>query len=230
MRERAFLIILVFQEVLCASAREQKKFSLMHIGGFQKFSLIDYPGQMSAVIFTQGCNFRCPWCHNPELVLPERFGASLNCEEILSFLDSRAGKLDGVTISGGEPTLQQNLIARLRELKSRPFRVKLDTNGSRPHVLKEALEEDLLDYVAMDIKAPLGSYSYLAGVEVDTAAIEQSIDLLVDSGVEHHFRTTAVPGLLTEAMRKEISAWMQDLNVRHIFQDFVPGDTLDSGS
>ncbi len=194
----------------------------MRIGGFQKCSLIDYPDLISAVLFTQGCNFRCPWCHNPELVLSEQFGGSFDFEEILAFLDSRVGKLDAVTISGGEPTLQQNLLVCLRQLKSRPFRIKLDTNGSRPQILEETLEEGLLDYVAMDIKAPLDSYSDLVGVKADIAAIEQSIELLLNSGIDHHFRTTSVPGLLTNSMKGDITRWMQSLGARHIFQDFVP--------
>ena len=198
----------------------------MRIGGFQKFSLIDYPGLVSAVIFTQGCNFRCPWCHNPELVLPERFGEALDFEQILVFLDSRAGKLDGVTVSGGEPTLQQDLLHGLQELKTRSFKVKMDTNGSRPQILKEALDQGLLDYVAMDIKAPLGSYSQLAGVEVDTAAVEQSIELILHSGIAHHFRTTAVPGFLTDPMKAEIECWMQRLQANHVFQEFCPGELL----
>lgn len=199
----------------------------MRIGGFQKFSLIDYPGLISAIVFTRSCNFRCPYCHNPELVLPVQFGKTIDPEYIFAFLKGRAGKLDGVTITGGEPTLQPELPGFLRKLKSLPFKVKLDTNGSRPGVLQNALAENLLDFIAMDIKAPLNSYSTIAGVEVNTEALAKSINLILDSGLDYQFRTTIVPGLHTKNMIEEIKSWMQKLRANHLFQDFVPSDILD---
>ncbi len=199
----------------------------MRIGGLQKFSLIDYPGLISAVIFTQGCNFRCPYCHNPELVLPDRFEAPIDPEDVFAFLDSRKGKIEGVVISGGEPTLQEDLLHCLKRIKERSFKVKLDTNGSRPDVVKHALDNHLLDFIAMDIKAPPDSYFALSGVEVNMHDIEKSIDLVLCSGIEHLFKTTVVPNLFTNRMKKKIKRWMADLKANHIFQDFVPSDILD---
>lgn len=193
----------------------------MRIGGFHKFSLIDYPGLISAVIFTQGCNFRCPYCHNWELVLPEKFGRTLDLQEILAFLEARAGKIDGVTVSGGEPTMQQGLLDCLHEIKQRSFRVKLDTNGSNPDVVKQALEEGLLDFIAMDVKAPLDSYDRLAGVDVETEAIEQSMAHILNSGVAYQFRTTCPPEIFTQSMKDDITTWMKRLRAEHIFQKCV---------
>jgi len=199
----------------------------MRIGGFQKFSLIDYPDHISAVVFTQGCNFRCPYCHNPELVLPDRFGKTFDPQHILTYLDSRKGKIDGITITGGEPTLQQDLLVFLSKIKKRSFKIKLDTNGYKPEVIKNALEDNLLDFIAMDIKAPLESYSALAGVAVDTNAIEKSIAVILDSGIAYQFRTTFVPQLLSNKMLEEIESWMQAIKANHIVQDFVFSTILD---
>jgi pyruvate formate lyase activating enzyme len=197
----------------------------MRIGGFQKFSLLDYPGLVSAIVFTQGCNFRCPYCHNPELVLPDQFGETVDPEWILAFLETRQGRLDGVTITGGEPTIQPDVLEWLEAIKQRSFRVKLDTNGSNPHVVKQALDRNLLDFIAMDIKAPLDSYAALAGTAVDTAAIEQSIAHILHSGIAYQFRTTLAPTLLTEAMKTDIRRWMDCLRAAHVFQECVLSNT-----
>ena len=199
----------------------------MQIGGLQKFSLIDYPGLISAVIFAQGCNFRCPYCHNPELVLPDRFEAPMDMEDVLAFLDSRKGKIEGVVVTGGEPTLQQDLVHCLKRVKERSFKVKLDTNGSKPDMIKHALDNHLLDFIAMDIKAPLDIYSVLSGVEVNIQDIQKSIDYILRSGIDHLFRTTVVPSFFTNQMADQIKSWMADLKANHIFQDFVPSDILD---
>jgi pyruvate formate lyase activating enzyme len=193
----------------------------MRIGGVQKFSLLDYPGAVCAVIFTQGCNFRCPFCHNPELVIPSRFGNSVDPAWVYDFLASRRGKLDGVTISGGEPTLQRDLLTFMRRIKTMSFSIKLDTNGSRPDTIRAALNENLVDFIAMDIKAPPASYASLAGVRVDTDAISESIGLIVSSDIACQFRTTVVPGLLTASMLAEIKNRMKQLKVDHIFQEFL---------
>ena len=167
----------------------------MKIGGFLKTSLIDYPGGMiSAVIFTQGCNFRCPFCHNPELVIPEKFGPLIPEEEIFEFLKGRRGQLQGVVITGGEPTIHSGLKSFIERVKALGFAVKLDTNGSNPEVLEELLP--LLDYISMDIKAPLEKYSHLAGVRVDILNVQRSIRLIRKSNIEYEFRTTFVKPLL----------------------------------
>jgi len=199
----------------------------MKIGGFQKFSLIDYPGLISAVIFTQGCNLRCPYCHNPELVLPERFEKTIDPEYVIDFLENRKGKIDSVTITGGEPTLQKGLLPFINRIRKLKFKIKLDTNGTYPEIIQKVLDKNLVDYIAMDIKAPYGSYSYLSGVSIDTNSITESIYSILNSGVNYQFRTTIVPGLHTDEMIREISLWMKSLNAKHIFQEFVSTKILD---
>ena len=124
----------------------------MLIGGFQKCSMIDYPDKLSAIVFSQGCNFRCPYCHNPELVLPAKFNVSLKDDEIIGFLKTRIGKLDGVVLTGGEVCLQKDLIQFAEKIKDLGFLIKLDTNGSKPDVVEKFLDKKLVDYFAMDIK------------------------------------------------------------------------------
>jgi len=153
----------------------------MKIGGLQKISFIDYPGSIGAVVFVQGCNFRCPYCHNPELVDPERYGPLLNEGEVLAFLEKRRGKLDAVTLTGGEPTLQPDLVGFLRKVREMGYRIKLDTNGSQPEVLAALIREKLVDYLAMDIKGPREKYARIARVEVDLAAIGRSVELITES-------------------------------------------------
>jgi pyruvate formate lyase activating enzyme len=167
----------------------------MHIGGLVKFSLIDYPGKAAAVIFTQGCNFRCPYCHNPQLVYPELFAEPLGFDEVLSFLTKRRGLLDGVVLCGGEPTLQEGIAEAIGSIRSLGYAVKLDTNGSNPDVLAEILP--LIDYVAMDIKAPLGSsYDRACGVATDSCDICRSMLLIRASGALYEFRTTLHPAFM----------------------------------
>ncbi len=164
----------------------------MKIGGFQKVSLIDYPGKICAIIFTQGCNFRCFYCHNPELVDPKRYSPPIPEEEVLSFLEKRKNKLDAVEITGGEPTLHPDLIDFIKKIKSMGFLVKLDSNGSNPKKLEEALK--YVDFVAMDIKAPLEKYSSVVGVKIDTEKIKKSTDLIIHSNKDYEFRTTLIKG------------------------------------
>lgn len=169
----------------------------MKIAGLQKFSLIDYPGKLSAVVFTQGCNFRCPFCHNPELVLPEQYGELLALPDLFKLFEKRRQQLDGIVITGGEPTLQNDLADFIRDIKKMDYLVKLDTNGSRPLVLNELLREKLVDYIAMDIKAPLEKYSAVCGVEVKLDDIRNSIEIIKNSGAPYMFRTTVVKRFLT---------------------------------
>jgi pyruvate formate lyase activating enzyme len=198
----------------------------MKIGGFQKVSLIDYPGRISAVVFTQGCNFRCPFCHNPELVDPERFEDLIPEKEILSFLDKRKGRLDAVVITGGEPTMQPELIPFILQLKAMGYRIKLDTNGALPDLLGEMLERKLLDFVAMDIKAPQERYAEVTKTKTDPQRIRRSISLIMGSGVDYEFRTTAVKSLLDPADIEEIGRLIPGAK-RFVLQKFVPTKTLD---
>lgn len=176
----------------------------MKIGGLQKFSLLDYPGELSAIIFTQGCNFRCPFCHNPELVEPSLYCPLLDTEKVLRFLYKRRKKLSAVVITGGEPTLQEDLIPFMRILKAMRFKVKLDTNGSLPEVLCKIIQAGVVDYIAMDIKAPPQLYHALTQSETDVNKIMRSMELIRLSGIEYEFRSTYVPELLSWDALNEI--------------------------
>lgn len=162
------------------------------IGGIQKTSLLDYPDKISAIVFTQGCNFNCGYCHNPELLNSKKDICSTDV--FFEFLEKRKGKLDGVVITGGEATLQLDLLEFIKKIKELGFLVKLDTNGYKPDVLEEALT--LVDYVAMDIKAPLEKYSQITNVNVDTTKIKKSIELIMQSGIDYEFRTTVLKSQL----------------------------------
>jgi pyruvate formate lyase activating enzyme len=181
------------------------------IGGLNTFSLSDFPGKVAAVIFTQGCNFGCPYCHNGSLIPQHVPSESLIPEEhFFEFLECRSNRLDAIVISGGEPTIHRDLPGFLRRIKNMGFAVKLDTNGSEPEVLKKILENNLVDYIAMDIKAPLDNYKKLTGKASPSEGIPESIDIISKSGIEHEFRTTVVEALLTpedmKAIRKLVPA------------------------
>jgi pyruvate formate lyase activating enzyme len=198
----------------------------MKIGGLQRFSLIDYPGNICAIIFTQGCNFRCPYCHNPELSHPDRYEAVIPEEEILLFLERRRGKLDAVSITGGEPTEQSDLIAFIERVKAMGYLVKIDTNGSHPEVLKELADRKLIDYIAMDVKAPLDKYGDIARSAIDPLLIRQSIRLILESGLPHEFRTTVVKSQLDKKDITAIARLIKGAD-RYVLQKFVPTKVLD---
>lgn len=168
----------------------------MKIGGFQKFSLLDYPGELSAIVFTQGCDFRCPYCHNPELVRPELYNPPLNTEKVLRFLYRRRKKLSAVVVTGGEPTLQEDLVSFLKILKAMRYKVKLDTNGAHPDLLAQVIYAGAADYIAMDIKAPLPLYQKLTRSTVKKEDIVRSMELIRLSGLDYEFRTTVAPEIL----------------------------------
>jgi len=198
----------------------------MRIGGFQRFSLLDYPGQLAAIVFTQGCNFRCPYCHNPALVKPELFEPPLDTEWVLHFLYRRRKKLSAVVITGGEPTLQDDLIPFLKLLKAMRFKVKLDTNGSLPEVLETIAAHGLADYFAMDVKAPLPLYQLLTCSQTQNAAITQSMEIIRRAGVPYEFRTTFFDLLMSG---KDLVA-MQSLlkpGDRYIVQECRYGNNLE---
>ena len=188
----------------------------MLLGGLQKMTLIDYPGKIAATVFTVGCNFRCPFCHNPELVLSSQITVSPKDNtlerEFFEFLKTRQGKLDGVCITGGEPTLQSDLVKFISKIKELGFAVKLDSNGTRPDILKELFEKKLIDYVAMDIKASLDNYEKVCSTKVDLERIKLSVKLIKEWGrqkaVDYEFRTTVVPGLHTVEEFEKIAEWL----------------------
>ena len=198
----------------------------MKIGAFQRFSLNEYPGKISAIIFTQGCNFRCPYCHNPELVKKELFQESIPEKEIFSFLNKRQNKLDAVSITGGEPTLHPDLPSLISKIKSMGFLVKLDTNGTNPQMLKKLIHYNLINYIAMDIKAPLEKYENVTKVQVDTEAISKSIDLIKNLKIEYEFRSTLTEKLLSNEEVINIGKLLGKAK-RYYLQNFVFSKTLD---
>ncbi len=203
----------------------------MIIGGLQKFSLLDYPGSLSAIIFTQGCNFRCQFCYNPMLVEPKNSGKGKTNNNSLSksfdeeikegyslikedalfdFLASRKGKLDAVVITGGEPTLHGDLPEFIKKIRSLGFKIKLDTNGTNPECLEKLLRFGLLDYIAMDIKTSLKKYDLVIGTQTDLKKIAKSVKIIKDSALPYEFRTTLVPGLVDEDDVEDMAKFLGD--------------------
>ncbi len=197
----------------------------MKIGGIQKLSLVDYPGKTCAALFTIGCNMRCGYCHNPELVLPERYTDTIPTSDILQFLSSRVGKLQGVVVSGGEPTMHDDLPEFIKQIKALGFLVKLDTNGTNPTMLEQLFGGHLLDYVAMDIKGAPDNYQTIVAYPIDMAAILSSIELIKQSGVDHEFRTTVVKSQISWDDFDEIGRLIKG-SPRYALQKFVSGRTL----
>ena len=191
----------------------------MKIGGLVKFTLIDFPGRPAAIVFTQGCNFRCRYCHNPELVYPHLFTEPMPEEEIWSFLQRRQGTLEGVVVSGGEPTLHEDLPAFMARLKALGYATKLDTNGARPAVLKELIDKKLVDFIAMDLKAPLEKYAAITGIETSPALLQESMNLIRQSGLAYEFRTTYDKEVLTD---DDIAALTQLAGKNYRVQECLP--------
>ncbi len=178
----------------------------INLGGIQKSSLIDYPGRVSCVLFLSGCNFDCPFCHNPDLATGCARCPEFEQEErLFSFLERRKHFLDGVVISGGEPTLQRDLEALCRRIKQMGYAVKLDTNGSRPQVLKRLLDRNLVDYIAMDVKTDPLRYAPILCSEKDPTAVLASIDLIMAEAPDYEFRTTCVRPLVDEKVVERIA-------------------------
>ncbi|MFA5248773.1 MAG: anaerobic ribonucleoside-triphosphate reductase activating protein [Patescibacteria group bacterium] len=177
----------------------------MRIGGLEKFSMIDYPECLSAVVFTNGCTFCCPFCYNPLLVKYNgEKDQTLSETGLFQFLESRRGKLDGVVISGGEPTMQVDLPEFIKKIKALGFLVKLDTNGSNPEMLKIILAANLIDYLAMDIKADEENYGRATGGLVNLDKVKDSVKIIMESNLPYEFRTTCVPGFLNEEIMENM--------------------------
>jgi len=199
----------------------------MNIQGYQKLTLLDFPGKVACTVFTGGCNLRCPFCHNGSLVRAP--GAHENAlEEVLAYLRKRRGLLDAVCISGGEPLLQPDLAAFILQLKEMGYLVKLDTNGALPQVLQPLLTAGLPDYVAMDVKSSPAGYPLATGIAADASAFLQSIELIRQSGIPHEFRTTVVKGIHKEQDLVAIARLLGDET--YFLQGFVDsGDLLGEG-
>jgi len=200
----------------------------MVIGGFQKISLSDFPGVISSIVFTRGCGFRCPYCHNPELVEPSRFGAVFSESEVKDFLRSRTGRIEGVVVTGGEPTFQSDLRDFLAGIKSMGLKVKLDTNGSDPGALRRVVSQGLVDFIAMDVKAPLPLYERTVRVPVDTADVLASVQLVLGSGLPHEFRTTFAGSPLSLDDLLSIGELVRGCQA-YVIQAFRAGRTLEPG-
>lgn len=193
------------------------------IGGFQKTTFLDYPEKIACIVFTTGCNFRCGYCHNPELFKSEPV---LTVPAFFDFLKARKGKLDGVVITGGEPTLQSGLEDFIKEIKNLEFLVKLDTNGTNPKILEYLLNLNLLNYVAMDIKAPLDKYKKITNVDFDIQKIKDSINLIKNSEIDYEFRTTVVKSQLSFEDFKSIGMLLEGAK-KYYLQKFVASKILD---
>lgn len=198
----------------------------MEIHGFNKTTLLDYPGHVAATVFTGGCNFRCPFCHNGGLVLAPAEQELIGEEEVLEYLHKRQGILEGVCITGGEPTLQRGLKEFLRKIKELGYLAKLDTNGYRPEVLWELLEEGLLDYVAMDIKSSRENYGSACGLlRLDLARIEESVGILKSCRIPYEFRTTVVRGIHRMEEFASIGRWLEGCRAYYL-QGFQENDNM----
>ena len=198
----------------------------MLISGLQKLTLLDYPGRVACTVFTGGCNFRCPFCHNAPLVMPERLARDSSEEAVLAFLNKRRGVLDGVAVTGGEPLLHKDIGAFLEKVKALGFAVKLDTNGSFPDRLRAIVSAGLVDRVAMDVKNAPALYEKTAGAAVDLAAVERSRDFLLSGSVDYEFRTTVVKGLHTKESLMDAARWIRGAKEYYLQQFKDSGDVL----
>ncbi|MBR2935394.1 MAG: anaerobic ribonucleoside-triphosphate reductase activating protein [Oscillospiraceae bacterium] len=202
----------------------------MKLAGLQKLTLLDFPGHVACTVFTAGCNLRCPFCHNSELVLPERKPLLMDEEDFFSFLKKRTGILEGVCVTGGEPLLQQDIAGFLRRIKDLGFSVKLDTNGCFPTVLRSLVAEGLVDFVAMDIKNSPARYGQTAGIpDLDLTPIRESVAFLLSGAVDYEFRTTVAAQFHDEDSFRDIARWIAGAK-RYALQEFKDsGDILTGG-
>lgn len=194
----------------------------MLLGGVQKTSLLDFPDKLSAIVFTQGCNFRCGYCHNPELIVMKE--PAWTEPAFFEFLKTRVGKLDGIVITGGEPCLQKDLIDFIKQIKQMGFLVKLDSNGTFPEKIQEALP--FLDYIAMDIKAPVEKYSLITNSAINPDKIKDSISIIMTSGIDYEFRTTVLKSQLSYEDFAKIGKLIKGAK-KYYLQKFIPSKTLD---
>ncbi|MBD3310267.1 anaerobic ribonucleoside-triphosphate reductase activating protein [Candidatus Woesearchaeota archaeon] len=195
------------------------------IKGVLKTSMLDYPGRISAVMFLPFCNLRCPFCHNPELITNPDELDDIDPEDFIDFLKRRKNWLDGVVITGGEPTMHKGLPELISRIKKLGYLVKLDSNGTNPEMLKELLDRKLLDYIAMDFKSSLERYDEVTAVKVDKEKIKKSVELIKQSGIDHEFRATVLPDFFDTEEAKKISEWLKGAK-RFALQQFKNVDKV----
>ena len=195
------------------------------IKGFQKLSLIEYPEKIAAIVFVGKCDFKCHFCYNIDLVKNYDKLPDIPEKEITDFLVTRKGLLDGIAITGGEPTVHKDLPEFIKKVKDMGFLVMLETNGSNPVILKELIDKKLVDYIAMDIKAPLEKYDDITGVKVNKKSIQESIDIIRNSGLDYEFRTTVIPKHFKEEDALVIGKWLKG-SKKYFLQQFRPEKTL----
>ena len=201
----------------------------MVIGGLQKMTLLDYPGKVACTVFLPGCNLRCPYCHNSSLVLPPKIRDGFSLDQLLEFLQRRRGKLDGVCITGGEPTIHRDLPELIRKIRDLGFLIKLDTNGSNPGMLKQLAAQQMIDYVAMDIKNSPRLYGETCGGISFLDAVSESLAFLKQGSVDYELRTTVCKPLHTEQSMEELAIWIQGAR-RYFLQNFADsGDLIGTG-
>lgn len=192
----------------------------MIICGYEKFSMVDFDGKITCTVFTGGCNFRCPFCHNGALVIGDVKSGQIDCDEVFDYLQKRKGLVDAVSVTGGEPTLQSDLADFLRKVRDLGYQTKLDSNGLRPDVLRRIVEQDLVDYLAMDVKNSPEKYALTVGLEkIDLGKINESIDLLKTCGVDHEFRTTVIKEFHTDEDMRAIAEWVKGAK-RYVMQKY----------
>lgn len=198
---------------------------MVEIKGFMKTSMLDYPGKLSACIFLSKCNFRCHYCHNVELVNDDKRLIPFDKEKVFDYLKRKKNWIDGVVISGGEPTLHKDLPKLCKEIKNLGYSIKIDTNGTNPKMLKELIDNKLVDYVAMDIKSSKEKYDNATNVKANIDAISESIKMLINGDTDYEFRTTVLPGLVDVSDMKSIGKWISGAK-RYYLQQFIPIKTL----
>ena len=199
----------------------------MFVSGLQKLTLLDYPGKVACTVFTGGCNFRCPFCHNATLVIPERLAHDIDEDAVLDFLKKRTGILDGVAVTGGEPLLHKGIDGFLSSIKDLGYSVKLDTNGSFPDHLKEIVRSGLADRIAMDIKNSPALYGKSVGIaNFDISPVEESKNFLLECGIDYEFRTTVAKGLHTEESLMEAAEWIKGAKEYYLQQFKDSGDVI----
>ncbi len=197
----------------------------MLIKGFQPLTLIDYPGQLAAIIFFGGCNLRCHYCYNKLLALNSPELPIINEDQIFSFLENRNGLIDGVVITGGEPTLQEDLTEFIKKIKQLGFLVKLDTNGTNPDIVKELIDNKLVDYIAMDIKNIPESYEKTTTVGIDIKNVMETVKIIMGSGIDYEFRTTVLPKLISKKDFLKIGEWLKGAK-KYCIQQFKKTETI----